>query len=633
MRFGKVALCFVLAVAPAAVSAQSSGFRASPARGVAMHGYPKYGWNYKHFDYANPDAPKGGTLKMSAFGGFDTFNPYTVRGVPAAGAGLPFDTLMVESADEPFSEYGLIADTVEMPKDRSWVAFNINRKARFSDKTPVTAEDVVFSFDTLRAKGLPMYRYYYGNVDKAVAESPTRVLFTFKKGDNRELPLILGQMPVFSKKYWRDRDFSATTLEPPLGSGPYRVAKFETGRYVVYERDPDYWAKDLPAVRGFNNFDVIRYDYYRDTGVAVEAFKAGAFDLRVENEAKKWVSAYNGFSEKNGLVKAEFPHALPSGMQGFVFNTRRPLFGDARVRRALGLAFDFEWSNKNLFYGLYERTQSYFDNSELAAKGLPKGEELKILNEYRDKLPEELFKQPFSSDRTAGDGNIRPQLEKAFALLEQAGWTVNGDGVLTDADGKPFAFEILIDAASSGAWQRIVLPYVRNLKRLGIKAVLRAVDATQYKNRTDNYDYDMIVHVWGQSTSPGNEQRSFWGSKAAGRAGAQNYAGIKNPVVDDLIEKIVEATDRRKLVAAVRALDRVLLWEHYVVPHWYVPTTRLVYWDKFGKTDKNPMKGVQLMTWWIDQTKLKNLNALKNKEKDRKKADAETVFDRLREWF
>ena len=633
MKFGSLALGVVLAFYSVAVSAQSAGGRVFPARGVAMHGYPKYGWNYKHFDYVNPDAPKGGTLKMSAFGGFDTFNPYTVRGIPAAGAGLPFDTLMVESADEPFSEYGLIADTIEMPKDRTWVAFNINRKARFSDKTPVTAEDVVFSFDTLRAKGLPMYRYYYGNVDKAVAESPTRVLFTFKKGDNRELPLILGQMPVFSKKYWQNKDFTATTLEPPLGSGPYRVAKFETGRYVVYERDPDYWAKDLPAAKGFNNFDVIRYDYYRDTGVAVEAFKTGAFDLRTENEAKKWVSAYNGFSEKNGLIKAEFSNALPSGMQGFVFNSRRPLFKDRRVRQALGLVFDFEWSNKNLFYGLYKRTQSFFDNSELAAKGLPKGEELKILNEYRDELPDEVFNRPFASDKTAGDGNIRPQLEKAFDLLEQAGWTVDDTGVLTHADGTPFIFEILIDSASSGAWQRIILPYVRNLKRLGITAVMRAVDATQYKNRIDHYDYDMIVHVWGQSTSPGNEQRYFWGSKAADKAGAQNYAGIKNRVVDALIEKIVEAADRRKLIAAVKALDRVLLWEYHVVPHWHVPTTRLVYWNKFGKTEKSPMKGVQLMTWWIDQTKLKNLNALKNKEKERKKANAETVFKRLKEWF
>ena len=633
MKFGSLALGVVLTFYSVAVSAQPAGGRVFPARGVAMHGYPKYGWNYKHFDYVNPDAPKGGTLKMSAFGGFDTFNPYTVRGIPAAGAGLPFDTLMVESADEPFSEYGLIADTIEMPKDRTWVAFNINRKARFSDKTPVTAEDVVFSFDTLRAKGLPMYRYYYGNVDKAVAESPTRVLFTFKKGDNRELPLILGQMPVFSKKYWQNKDFTATTLEPPLGSGPYRVAKFETGRYVVYERDPDYWAKDLPAAKGFNNFDVIRYDYYRDTGVAVEAFKTGAFDLRTENEAKKWVSAYNGFSEKNGLIKAEFSNALPSGMQGFVFNSRRPLFKDRRVRQALGLAFDFEWSNKNLFYGLYKRTQSFFDNSELAAKGLPKGEELKILNEYRDELPDEVFNRPFASDKTAGDGNIRPQLEKAFDLLEQAGWTVDDAGVLTHADGTPFIFEILIDSASSGAWQRIILPYVRNLKRLGITAVMRAVDATQYKNRIDHYDYDMIVHVWGQSTSPGNEQRYFWGSKAADKAGAQNYAGIKNRVVDALIEKIVEAPDRRKLIAAVKALDRVLLWEYHVVPHWHVPTTRLVYWNKFGKTEKSPMKGVQLMTWWIDQTKLKNLNALKNKEKERKEANAETVFKRLKEWF
>lgn len=627
MKIFRLIFCFVLLAFPAAAQYQTT-----PAKGVAMHGNPRYGWNFKHFDYANPDAPKGGTLKMSAYGSFDTFNPYTIKGVSAAGTGLLFDTLMVESADEPFSEYGLIAETVEMPKDRSWVAFNINKKARFHDGTPVTAEDVVFSFDILRTKGLPMFRYYYGNVDKAVAEKPMRVLFVFKPGDNRELPLILGQMPVFSKKYWQNRDFSATTLEPPVGSGPYKVAGFETGRYVVYERDPDYWAKDLPPVRGFYNFDKIRYDYYRDATVAVEGFKSGAFDLRVENEAKKWVSAYEGFSEKNGMIKKNFNHSLPSGMQGFVFNTRRAIFADRRVRQALGLAFDFEWSNKNLFYGLYKRTQSYFDNSDMAAKGLPKGEELKLLNKYRDRLPPEVFTRPFSLEKTSGDGNIRPQLEKAFKLLEEAGWTVR-DGVLKNEKGDPFRFEILIDSASSSAWERIALPYIRNLKRLGVEAVLRAVDTTQYKNRTDSYDYDMIVNIWGQSTSPGNEQRYFWGSAAADMNGSQNYAGIKNPVVDELIEEIIEAPDRKKLVAAVKALDRVLLWEHYVVPHWFVPSVRLVYWNKFGIPDDSVMKGVQLMTWWIDPQKERTLRLLRKKEQDKALADRKTVFQRLKEWF
>lgn len=627
MKIFRLIFCFVLLAFPAAAQ-----YQATPAKGVAMHGNPRYGWNFKHFDYANPDAPKGGTLKMSAYGSFDTFNPYTIKGVSAAGTGLLFDTLMVESADEPFSEYGLIAETVEMPKDRSWVAFNINKKARFHDGTPVTAEDVVFSFDILRTKGLPMFRYYYGNVDKAVAEKPMRVLFVFKPGDNRELPLILGQMPVFSKKYWQNRDFSATTLEPPVGSGPYKVAGFETGRYVVYERDPDYWAKDLPPVRGFYNFDKIRYDYYRDATVAVEGFKSGAFDLRVENEAKKWVSAYEGFSEKNGMIKKNFNHSLPSGMQGFVFNTRRAIFADRRVRQALGLVFDFEWSNKNLFYGLYKRTQSYFDNSDMAAKGLPKGEELKLLNKYRDRLPPEVFTRPFSLEKTSGDGNIRPQLEKAFKLLEEAGWTVR-DGVLKNEKGDPFRFEILIDSASSSAWERIALPYIRNLKRLGVEAVLRAVDTTQYKNRTDSYDYDMIVNIWGQSTSPGNEQRYFWGSAAADMNGSQNYAGIKNPVVDELIEEIIEAPDRKKLVAAVKALDRVLLWEHYVVPHWFVPSVRLVYWNKFGIPDDSVMKGVQLMTWWIDPQKERTLRLLRKKEQDKALADRKTVFQRLKEWF
>ena len=628
MKIFRLIFCFMLL----SFSADAQQYQATPAKGVAMHGKPRYGWNFRYFDYANPDAPKGGTLKMSAFGSFDTFNPFTIKGVAAAGTGMLYDTLMVESADEPFSEYGLIAETIEMPADRSWVAFNINKKARFHDGTPVTAEDVVFSFDLLRAKGLPMFRYYYGNVDKAVAEKPMRVLFTFKPGDNRELPLILGQMPVFSKKYWQDKDFEATTLDPPIGSGPYKIAEFETGRYIVYERDPNYWAQDLPPVKGFYNFDQIRYDYYRDATVAVEAFKAGAFDLRIENEAKKWVSAYEGFDEKRGVIKKNFGHALPSGMQGFVFNTRRPIFSDRRVRQALGLAFDFEWSNKNLFYGLYKRTQSYFDNSEMAAKGLPRGEELKLLNKYRDQLPPEVFKQPFSLEKTTADGNIRPQLEKAFKLLEEAGWTVR-DGVLKNEAGDPFRFEILIDAASSSAWERIALPYIRNLKRLGIEAVLRSVDTTQYKNRTDSYDYDMIVNIWGQSTSPGNEQRYFWGSAAADLPGTQNYAGIKNPVVDELIEKIIEAPDRKKLVAAVKALDRVLLWEYYVVPHWFVPSVRLVYWDKFGVPADSVMKGAQIMTWWVDPKKERRLDILRKKEKDQQAAGKKTVFQQLKEWF
>lgn len=614
------------------VPAGASVYQAAPAKGVAMHGNPKYGWNFKHFDYANPNAPKGGTLRMSAFGSFDTFNPYVIKGVPAAGTGMLFDTLMVEAADEPFSMYGMIAETVEMPKDRSWVVFNLNKKAKFSDGTPVTADDIVFSFNILREKGLPMYRYYYGNVEEVTAEKPARVLFKFKKGDNQELPLILGQMPVFSKKYWEGRDFAATTLEPPVGSGAYLVDAFEPGRYVSYKRNPDYWAKDLPPVRGFYNFDRIRYDYYRDTTVAVEAFKAGAFDIRIENEAKKWASAYQDMPESSGMQKVEFRHSLPSGMQGFVFNTRRPLFADRRVRRALGLAFDFEWSNKNLFYGLYNRTQSYFDNSEMAAKGLPRKEELQLLEEYRSLLPEDVFKAPFSLPETSGTGDIRPQLEKAFQLLAEAGWTIQ-DGVLKNENGEPFRFEILISSTSSAAWERIALPYIRNLKRLGIDARLRSVDPTQYKNRTDSFDYDMIVNIWGQSTSPGNEQRYFWGSAAADMNGSQNYAGIKNPVVDELIEKIIEAPDRKKLIAAVKALDRVLLWEYYVVPHWYVPTTRLVVWDKFGYVGKPVMKGVQLLSWWADPEKEEQLKMLRKREREKEAEARKTVFQRLREWF
>lgn len=626
MRFflRAMALLFFFAAEAAA------DYTAPAARGIAMHGLPRYGWNFKSFDYVNPNAPKGGTLKMAAFGTFDTFNPYVIRGAAAAGASMIYDTLTVESADEPFSEYGLIAETIEMPKDRSWVAFNLNKKARFSDGRPVTAEDVVFSFNILREKGLPMFRYYYGGVREVIAERANRVVFVFNPGDNRELPLILGQMPVLPKHYWEDRDFEETVLEPPVGSGAYVIGDFEPGRFVEYERNPDWWAKDLPVTAGQYNFDKIRYDYYRDATVAVEALKAGAYDLRVENEAKKWQSAYRDADLNRGLVKGTFPHGLPSGMQGFVFNTRRPVFADPRVREAVALLFDFEWSNKNLFSGQYTRTKSYFDNSELAAKGVPSSAELELLEPYRDKLPEAVFTTPFSVPETDGTGRIRPQLRQAFALFKQAGWTVK-NGTLVNEKDEPFRFEILLDSASSGAWERITLPFVQNLKKAGIVATVRAVDSTQYRNRETAFDYDMIVAIWGQSTSPGNEQRYFWGSEAADAAGSQNYAGIKDPVVDALIEKIVEASDRKKLIAATRALDRVLLYGHYVVPHWYLPVNRLVYRDKFGIPDAQPMKGVQLMTWWADADKEKVLNDIR--VRIQKEQNRPTVWERLKEAF
>lgn len=603
----------------------SSSANAAPANGIAMHGQPKYGKNFKNFAYVNPDAPKGGVLKMAASGTFDTFNPFVIKGTPAAGIALIYDTLTVESADEPFSEYGLIAQTIEMPKDRTWVAFNLNPKAKFSDGTSVTADDVVFSFNALREKGLPMYRYYYGNVAKAEAQDNNRVLFTFKEGDNRELPLILGQMPVLPKHFWDGKDFATTTLEIPVGSGPYRVKSFEQGRSVVYERNPDWWGRDLPVSKGFYNFDEIRYDYYRDATVAVEALKAGAYDLRIENEAKKWLTAYTDLGEKQGFAKKEFFHGLPSGMQGFVFNTRRPLFADVRVREAIALMFDFEWSNKNLFSGQYLRTKSYFDNSELAAKGKPSRDELALLNPFKDSLPPEVFTTPFDLPKTNASGFLRPQMRRAFSLLEQAGWTVR-DGVLKNAEGQPFEFEILLDTASAGAWERITLPYVKNLQKLGIKATVRAVDMTQYNNRLAQFDYDMIVAVWGQSTSPGNEQRYFWGTAAADSAGSRNYAGIRDAAVDALIEKIIEAPDRQKLVAATRALDRVLMRGWYVVPHWYVPANRLVFWDKFGYPTDRLAKGVQPMTWWVDAAKESALAAKRAKKTEQKK----TVFEQIR---
>lgn len=576
-----------------------------PVPAVAMHGEPKYSPDFRHFDYVNPDALKGGEARLAAIGGFDTFNPYVIKGQPAAGLGFIFESLVTGSADEAFTEYGLIAETIEIPEDRSYVAFTLRSEARFHDGAPITADDVIFSFHTLKSKGRPFFRFYYANVVGIEKLGERQVKFSFSEGENRELPLIIGQMPVLSKAYWQDRDFDATTLDPPVGSGPYRIERFEGGRFIVFKRDEDYWGKDLPVNRGLYNFDRIRYDYYRDTTVALEAFKAGAYDLRIENVAKLWATGYGTPAVDHGLIKKhELPHQRPAGMQGFAYNIRRPLFKNPRVREALAYAFDFEWSNRNLFYGQYTRTDSYFDNSELAAMGLPSEAELAILEPLREQIPEQVFTAVYLPPVTDGSGIPRDNLHRALQLLQQAGWTFKDRQLVNTETGQPFIFEILLNAPT---WERIALPFARNLERLGIKANIRTVDSAQYENRVNSFDFDMIVQVWGQSLSPGNEQRNYWGAASADMPGSNNVVGIKDPAIDQLIELIIAAPDRDALITRVRALDRVLLWNHFVIPHWHIPYDRIAYWDKFGRPELTPTQGLQLDAWWVDPEKAANL--------------------------
>jgi microcin C transport system substrate-binding protein len=579
-----------------------------PAIGFAIHGEPKYKPSFQHFDYVNPDAPKGGELKLAALGTFDSFNPFIVRGQPAAGYGISFgtgseyvfETLMVRSADEPGSDYGLIAESIEVAPDRSSVIFNLRSQAKFQDGSPITADDVLFSFNILKEKGLPFFRFYYQAVTKAEKLDAHRVRFVFSSGNNRELPGIISEMPVLSKAYWEKHPFDQTTLDPPLGSGPYKVKSFEVGRSVTLKRVPNYWGKDLPVNRGFYNFDTIRYDYYRDSTVALEAFRAGAYDLRAENSAKNWATAYDFPAVKDGrVILKAFPNHRPSGMQGFAFNLRRPLFQDTRVRRALIDAFDFEWANAHLFYGQYARTKSYFDNSDLASSGLPSPDELKLLEPLKGQIPDEVFTQPYTLPVTDGSGNNRVNLRAAAALLREAGWAVK-DGKLVNAAGQPFAFEILLD---DPVFERLALPYVQSLERLGIAARVRTVDTAQYKNRLDNFDFDMVIATWGESPSPGNEQREFWGSAAADQPGSQNLIGIKSPAIDKLIEAVVAAGDQKALLTAVHALDRVLLWGNYVVPQFHLGADRIARWDKFGLPVVIPDDGVQLGAWWVDPAK------------------------------
>jgi len=560
---------------------------------------PKYAAAFPHFDYVNPTAPKGGTLRLAVDGTFDSFNSFIPKGNAASTGSV--ETLLVNSADEPFTAYGLVAKTMEWPADRSWVIFNLRPEARWHDGTPVTADDVVWSFETLVEKGMPFYRYYYSAIDSAEALNTHRVRFNFKESGNQELPLITGQLPVLPKHYWASRDFSATTLDPPLGSGPYRIQKFEAGRYIVQERVTDYWGANLPVRRGMNNFDIIRTEYFRDATPIRLALKAGDIDFRLENQSKAWADDYNVAVVDKGLLNKEMvPHRQPTGMQAFVMNTRRTLFQDPRVRQALGYAFDFEWSNRTLFNGQYTRTTSYFSNSELASSGLPEGSELALLEHYRGRIPDTVFNQAFKIPVTDGSGRPRENLRKATALLKSAGWSVRDLKLINEATGVPFRFEVLL---SSKAFERIVLPYTQNLKLLGIEAKIRLVDRTQYMERYRQKDFDMLVAVWGQSETPGNEQREYWGSDAADSVGSRNLAGIKDPVVDELIELLVKSDSREQLNVRTRALDRVLLWGHYVVPHWHIRADRVLYWDKFSRPATPVRSGVMRSRWWYDTQK------------------------------
>ncbi len=606
-RFGVLGVCVLawgLAAAPAL--AQSSG--AAPAHGIAMHGDLKYPAGFSHFDYVNPNAPKGGTIRLAGVRTFDTLNPFTLKGVAAAGSDYIFETLMMSSADEPFSEYGLIAESVETPPDRSWVVFNLRPEARFHDGKPITADDVVWTFNTLTTKGHPRFRLYYAAVAKAVVEGPRRVRFTFKGGVNRELPLIVGQLPVLPRHYWADKDFEKTTMTPPLGSGPYRVAEVDPGRAITLERVPDHWARNLGFARGRFNFGRIRIDYFRDNTVALEALKAGTFDFREEHVSKFWAASYDVPAVREGFLKKVFlPHQQPTGMQGFVFNTRREIFADRRVRAALAYAFDFTWTNRVLFFGAYSRTENFYSNSDLAARGLPGAAELAVLEPFRGKVPAEVFGPAYKAPDTDGTHiSLRRNLLKALDILKSAGWVVKDGKLVNEKTGRPMTFEILL---ANPSFERIVLPFLGNLKRLGIDAKVRTVDASQYINRRKTFDFDMLVHVWGQSLSPGNEQRDFWHSASANVEGSFNLAGVRDPAVDSLIESLVGAKDRATLVATTRALDRVLLAGHYVIPHWHIKGDRLAYWDKFGRPAVTPIMGYQIDAWWIDKARAARLES------------------------
>lgn len=571
---------------------------------IALYGESKYKSGFKYFDYVNAKAPQGGRLVLPAYGTFDNFNPYIFKGVAATFvASLSFETLGFSPADDPFTVYPLLAEKFDLPKDKSYVGFILNPKAKFSDGSAVLADDVIYSFKAITEQGSPIYKMYYADVDRVEKINEREVRFYFKKNiKNKELPLILSQFSVFSAKDWKDKDFSKPRLEVPLGSGPYKVIDFQVNKFVELKKNPQYWGKNLPSRRGFFNFETIRYDYYQDTTVTLQALFAGNIDAREEYIAKIWMTGYDNELVKSGkIIKEQLEHNNPATLQNFAFNLRRSKFEDRRVRKAIDLAFNFEWANTKLFYGQYRRLFSYFTNTGMEAVGLPEGKEKEILQRYKDRLNPEIFSVPYSPTFNIDMNNSRENLKKAVSLLKEAGYDFV-DGKMTNLSTKePLEFEILSSSANGSTFTKVMLPFIENLRKIGIKAVFRNLEINIFKNRLDNFDFDVAIISYPVSQLPGNEQREYWGSESADIKGSNNIIGIKNPVVDDLIKGLVAVQKKEDYVAYVKALDRVLLSENYMIFQWYSPYSRIAYRNKFGKPAAKYKIGFQPYLWWVKE--------------------------------
>lgn len=571
---------------------------------LALSGKPKYAERFSFFEYVNPNAPKGGKITLPAYGHFDSFNPFIFKGIAFSdGINLTLESLGYTPVDDQTTAYPLLAKKFEIPEDHSFIGFILNEKARFSDGSPVTADDVIFSFNALLEKGAPLYKIYYQDVERVEKISNNHVRFYFRKGStNRELPLILTQFKIFSAKDFADKDFAAPSLIPPLGSGPYTIEKFEVNKFVELKRNPNYWGGNLPVRKGFFNFDTVRFEFYQDTTVTLQALFAGSLDAREEYIAKIWVSGYDNKQVRTGnIIKEAIPHNNPATLQFFGFNTRLEKFADRRVREAIGLAFNFEWANEKLFYNQYERLYSLFSNTELAATGLPQGKEKQILSSFRDDLPPDIFEQPFTLPDNGTPQKQRQNLRRAVSLLREAGYDFV-DGKMTNLKtGQPLEIEVLSNSANGSSFTRVMLPFIENLRKIGVKMTFRNLEVNIFKNRLDNFEFEMAILAYQLSNLPGNEQKEMWGSQSAGIKGSFNLLGIQNPVVDRLIDGLINANKEEDYLAYVHALDRVIMREHYFIPQWFSPTQRIAYNNRLKHQKTTVKTGVDIHSWWLEE--------------------------------